>query len=83
MCTRSWEFNLLYVHVSTEKLDLECHDSFGDPDHGEDTAEDKRALVFAGVDREEERQKQAEEQRSPAKVVSKIVPIKLPPARAQ
>jgi hypothetical protein len=77
MCARSWECNLLYVHVSTEKLDLESHDRFGDPNHGEDTTEDKRALVLAGVDRKEERQQQAEEQRSPARLVSKIVPTQL------
>ena len=43
------------VHVASEELDLEGHDGFGDPDHGEDAAEDERALVVAGVDREKER----------------------------
>jgi hypothetical protein len=63
----------LNVHVASKKLDLEGHDGLGDPDHGEDAAEDERALVIASVDREKEGQKQAEEQWSPRKIVSIVL----------
>ena len=56
------------IHGATEELDLEGDDCFGQPDHCEDAAEDLRALVVARVDREEERQEQAEEQWSPVRV---------------
>jgi hypothetical protein len=52
---------VLYVHVASKKLDLESHDGLGDPNHGKDAAEYKRALVIASVDRKEERQEQAEQ----------------------
>jgi hypothetical protein len=48
------------IHGAAEELDLEGDDSFGHPDHCEDAAEDLRALIIARVDRQEERQEQAE-----------------------
>lgn len=58
------------IHVASKELDLEGHNSLGDPDCREHAAENERALVVACVDGEEEGQEQAEEQRSPKKYVS-------------
>ena len=42
------------IHVTSKQLDLKCDNGLGDPDHGKDTAEDKRALIISSVQAQEE-----------------------------
>ena len=58
------------VHVAAKQLDLQRDDGFAEPDGGEDAAEDERALVFSGVQAQEEGEEKAEQQRAPAHVIS-------------
>lgn len=53
------------VHVSTQKLDLQRHDSFADPDHSEYARKDEVLLVGLGSTRKEQAEQQAEDERPP------------------
>lgn len=48
------------AHVSSKKFDLQCHNCFADPDHGEDARKDKLLLFLVRGPREEEAQQEAE-----------------------
>jgi len=56
---------LVHVHVASQKLDLQRHNSFADPDHGKDAREDQIALVCLCSPREEQAEQQAEDERAP------------------